>query len=63
MYVEGGADTKVWFSNWFLIWPIKKAEPIAGQKEKGRTLGPRKRKRGGAVQTRLWNEKEDTTTM
>jgi hypothetical protein len=28
--VEGGADSKVWFPNWFLIWSIK--EPIAGQK-------------------------------
>jgi hypothetical protein len=26
IYVGVGADSKVWFLHWFLIWSIKKAE-------------------------------------
>lgn len=33
--VEGGADTKVWFPNWSLMWSIKKARSqLLGRKDR-----------------------------
>ena len=44
--VGGGADTKIWFRNYFLIMSIKTAEanPWAKEKKVG-ILGPRRKRR------------------
>lgn len=45
VFCRGGADTKIWFPDWFLIVSIKRAEANCWTKGKVGLLGPRKKRR------------------
>ena len=60
----GGADNKIWFPNWFLIWPIKKAEANCWVKLKVRLPGPERKRRDTGKEglfSRFWSGRQATT--
>ena len=42
-----GADAKIWFPNWFLIWSIKKTGANCWAKDKGGTSLSQEEKKDG----------------
>lgn len=65
--LRGGADIKIWFPNWFLIWSIKKAEANCWVKEKVELLGLRRKRRDERKEevfsARLWNGRQATDSV